>query len=1190
MNFFHGKTLALRFLRPFGCPVTILNTKDHLNKFDGKADEGLFIGYSLHSKAFTIFNNKTRIVEANLHIRFSENIPNIAGSGPNWLFDIDALTKSMNYKPFVAGNQSNGNAGTKHLMMQVKLEWRQSKKKSECKDQEKEDNESNTNNVNAACKNRVNVVGANTNNELPFDPEMPDLEDISTFNFSSDHEDNDEEADMNNLDTTIQIEEKVYVCQPLGFEDPEFLKKVYKVKKALSGLYQAPRAWYETLSTYLLDNGFHRGKIDKTLFIRRHKDDTLLIQVYVDDIIFEFKNASTPMETQKPLLKDEDGEEMDVQMDGQLQVLVDGKKVIITESTIRRYLQLEDVEGVDCLPNTIIFEHLTLIEPLRIIFLRPDIMFAVCACVRYQVNPKVLHLHAVKRIFSLEELFTQQEKMELETRQTSTTAKLPILKKGDYEMWRLRIEKYFQVQDYAICDVIKSGNSFVPVTQTTLEGSDITTTISSLITAEEKIKKKNDVKARKSLKSIFNELQKIVSQLAVLGKFISQEDLNLKFLRSLPSEWNTHVVVWRNKPDLDTMSIDDLYKNFKIVKQEVKGNASSNSSSQNMAFVLPSEWNTHVVVWRNKPDLDTISIDDLYKNFKIVKQVVKGNASSNSSSQNMAFVSSSSTNKGLGTKIVETSIKIALEGLNVEETFPKAMVTIDGVGFNWSYMAEDKVLTNMALMDFSDSKGLASIEEQVVFYKNNETTLYENIAVLTRDMSIKDSEINVLKSELEKIKQEKEGIQLKIEKFKNASKSLDKLLGSQITDKSKNSLGFQSYNAVPLPATLVYNTGRCPPLKTDLSYSGIKEFKQPQFEIYGPKSCEKESKNASEDIPNELKEYHDAPLVKYRMLDNKYCSVESPVVVEKKTDVPTIAKVEVDRPKQQEKPVRKIVRPRSVNTARPNSAVVNAIRANQGHPQKVQEDQGYVDSGCSRHMTGNMSYLSDLKEFDEGYVTFGRGANGGRITGKGTLKTDKPVTTTSSDPLLSGEDRLKLTELMELCTQLQSRVLALENTKANQALEIGSIKRRVKKIKKKASKKTHKLKRLYKIGSSSRVESSEDGRNDQDMFDTSILDDEEVVAETEVSIADLVPTAGEVVTTVGVEVSTADLVPTAGEVVTTAGVEVSTASITSQIFMDEITLAKALIDIKTSKHKAKRIVIQEPNETHTPTPIDSSQQ
>ncbi|GKE01442.1 putative ribonuclease H-like domain-containing protein [Tanacetum coccineum] len=74
--------------------------------------------------------------------------------------------------------------------------------------------------------------------------------------------------------------------QPPGFEDPYFPNKVYKVEKALYRLHQAPRAWYETLSTYLLDNGFLRGKINKTLFIKRYKGDILMVQVYVDDIIF----------------------------------------------------------------------------------------------------------------------------------------------------------------------------------------------------------------------------------------------------------------------------------------------------------------------------------------------------------------------------------------------------------------------------------------------------------------------------------------------------------------------------------------------------------------------------------------------------------------------------------------------------------------------------------------------------------------------------------------------------------------------------------------------------------------------------------------------------------------------------------------------------------------------------------------
>ncbi|GJY32234.1 ribonuclease H-like domain-containing protein [Tanacetum coccineum] len=100
-------------MRPFGCLVIILNTIDHLGKFDGKADEGFFIRYSTNSKAFRVFNSRTRIVEENLHVQFSKNTPNIVRSGPNWLFDIDALTNSMNYKPVVAGNQYNGSAGTK---------------------------------------------------------------------------------------------------------------------------------------------------------------------------------------------------------------------------------------------------------------------------------------------------------------------------------------------------------------------------------------------------------------------------------------------------------------------------------------------------------------------------------------------------------------------------------------------------------------------------------------------------------------------------------------------------------------------------------------------------------------------------------------------------------------------------------------------------------------------------------------------------------------------------------------------------------------------------------------------------------------------------------------------------------------------------------------------------------------------
>ncbi|GJR73812.1 putative ribonuclease H-like domain-containing protein [Tanacetum coccineum] len=214
------------------------------------------------------------------------------------------------------------------------------------------------------------------------------------------------------------IDEEVYVSQPPGFVDLKFPKKVYKVVKALYGLHQAPRAWYATLSTFLLKSKYKRGTIDKTLFIKKNKNDIMLVQVYVDDIIFgstkrswcdEFealmksrfqmssmgkltfflrlqvklkedgifisqdkyvveilkkfdftcvKSASTPIETQKPLTKDEEADDVDIH----LYRSMIGSLMYLTAS-------------------------------------RPDIMFIVCACSRFQVTPKTSHLNVVKRIF-----------------------------------------------------------------------------------------------------------------------------------------------------------------------------------------------------------------------------------------------------------------------------------------------------------------------------------------------------------------------------------------------------------------------------------------------------------------------------------------------------------------------------------------------------------------------------------------------------------------------------------------------------------------------------------------------------------------------------------------------------------------------------------------------------------------------
>nr|GEZ01004.1 hypothetical protein [Tanacetum cinerariifolium] len=170
--------------------------------------------------------------------------------------------------------------------------------------------------------------------------------------------------------------------------------------------------------------------------------------------------------------------------------------------------------------------------------------------------------------------------------------------------------------------------------------------------------------------------------------------------------------------------------------------------------------------------------------------------------------------------------------------------------------------------------------------------------------------------------------------------------------------------------------------------AGLEEFQQPEFQSYRPKSCKTESKNASNEIPNKLKKSLDAPLVKDRVLDTKDCSVESLVVAncnyhqrERVVSRNNYTRVTHNNSTSKTHPNdHKNIAPRAVlmktglrplNTARPNSAVVNAVRTNKSHRQQVQEDQRYIDSRCSRHMTGNMFYLSEYEEIDDGYVAFG---------------------------------------------------------------------------------------------------------------------------------------------------------------------------------------------------------------------------
>nr|GEV66961.1 hypothetical protein [Tanacetum cinerariifolium] len=400
----HGRTLSISFMRPFGCLVTILNTLDPLGKFEGKVDEGFLVGYSISSKAFRVFNCRARIIQETLHVNFLENKPNVVGSGPTWLFDIDSITRTMNYQPINAGNQTNLSAdaafdGKEHDFDAKKPESKVNVSPSSSAQSRKQDD-----------KTKKEAKGKNL---LPDDPDMPELEDIT---YSDDEDDVGVEADFNNFETSITaspipttrihkdhpmfdndfhtcmfacilsheepkrvhqplkdpswieamqkellqfkmqkvwvlvdlphgkraigtkwvyrnkmdergilmppsydlwcyqmdvksaflygtIEEELYVCQTLGFEDLDHPDKVYKVVKALYGFHQAPRAWYETLANYLLENSFQRGKIDQTLFIKKHKGDILLVQIYVDDIIFGATNKDLCKSFEK-LMKD----------------------------------------------------------------------------------------------------------------------------------------------------------------------------------------------------------------------------------------------------------------------------------------------------------------------------------------------------------------------------------------------------------------------------------------------------------------------------------------------------------------------------------------------------------------------------------------------------------------------------------------------------------------------------------------------------------------------------------------------------------------------------------------------------------------------------------------------------------------------------------------------------------------------
>ncbi|GJU34090.1 ribonuclease H-like domain-containing protein, partial [Tanacetum coccineum] len=281
-----------------------------------------------------------------------------------------------------------------------------------------------------------------------------------------------------------------------------------------------------------------------------------------------------------------------------------------------------------------------------------------------------------------------------------------------FKKW-LRIEQYFQVQDYALWNVIENGNSFKPTAQTTTNANGtLTSLVQGPITTKEKVLKKNDVKARSMLLMTlpnqhlmtFNQYKDAKTLFAAIQTRFGGNEATKKTQKtllkqiSLPSEWNTHVVVWMNKPDLDTMSFDDLYNNFKIVEQEVKGTASSSSSSQNMAFVSsPSSTNevntTYAISTANLSDATVYAFlanQPKGSQLKTGRKITINRSDTDGYDKSkvecfnchkighFARECKGPRNQDSRNKNQDNSRRT----INVEETSSKAMVAIDGAGFD----------------------------------------------------------------------------------------------------------------------------------------------------------------------------------------------------------------------------------------------------------------------------------------------------------------------------------------------------------------------------------------------------------------------------------------------------------------------------------------------------------------------------
>nr|GEV71884.1 retrovirus-related Pol polyprotein from transposon TNT 1-94 [Tanacetum cinerariifolium] len=363
--------------------------------------------------------------------------------------------------------------------------------------------------------------------------------------------------------------------------------------------------------------------------------------------------------------------------------------------------------------------------------------------------------------------------MESLSPQVVFAAKLPILNPNEFDLWNMRIEQYFLMTDYSLWEVILNGDSTIP-----------TRVVDGLMFNFHKDAKTLMDPIEKRFEGNTETKKKLISQLEIHGVSLSQEDVNLKFLRSLPSEWRTHTLIWRNKTGLEEHSLDDLFNSLKIYKAEVKSYSSVSTTTQNIAFVSSSNTDsttelvsaaTSVSAVSAKlpvsslPNMDSLSnaidANDLEEMDLKWQMAMKGHFARECRSPK------DSRRNG--------NAEPHRRNVPVKTSTSNALVSqCDSVGsYDWSFQAEEEP-TNYALIVFSSSSSyydnevvsflkacLESVEARHLVYKQNEYVFEEDINLLKLEVQLRDNALVNLRQTLEKAEQEKDALKLKLEKF-----------------------------------------------------------------------------------------------------------------------------------------------------------------------------------------------------------------------------------------------------------------------------------------------------------------------------------------------------------------------------------------------------------------------------------------